>query len=142
MGIHNSSNDIVAPCCEKIVFLPEKLKCCSDVPFLPFPPLCSGTGMESTASPCTESTLWPLRLLDWAAVGAVEKAGGSHPGVEPRVGCQFLGKRERALLHTKQRQAFQSVQEVRLPGLHLRFPSEACGETPAGWVNLTPSHLG
>ena len=45
----------------------------------------------------------------------------------------FLGRGERALLHTEQRQAFQSVQEARLPGLHLRFPSEAFGETPAGW---------
>ena len=66
--------------------------------------------------------------------------GGSHPGAEPRVGW-FLGRGKRALLRTKQRQAFQSVQEARLPGFSGLVQRLLVKPLQVG-RNLTPSHLG
>lgn len=111
-------------------------------PLLPFPPLCSGTGMESTASPCTESHGSAPASPDWAAVGRrwEKGTGGSHPGVELRVGW-FLGRGERALLHTKQRQGFQSVQEPGCLGFISGFLQRLL-VTPAGWEESDTLHLG
>lgn len=66
--------------------------------------------------------------------------GGSHPGAEPRVGW-FLGRGERALLRTQQRQAFQSVQEARLPGFSGLVQRLLVKPLKVG-RNLTLSHLG